>query len=123
MDCKICRSKCQKAGKQKNGVQKHFCRICKKYQQEAYRYNACKPNILANIISLHRNGVGIRGIARILKIAINSVLAGIRKLARLTSRPPFPFNRRSVEIDEIRTYIGRKENDYWVAYAFCSDTR
>jgi insertion element IS1 protein InsB len=123
MNCKLCEGKCQKAGKQKDGSQKYFCRQFKKYQQSTYRYNAYKPKIEYKILTLHRNGLGIRAIARVLRIAINTVLACIQKLAKNTTRPPIPFNRRSVEIDEISTYVGRKENQFWVAYAFCTDTK
>lgn len=31
--------------------------------------------------------------------------------------------RRSFEIDELRTFIGNKSNEYWVAYVLCSDTK
>ena len=33
MMCKFCDHPCQKAGEQKNGAQKLYCTICRKYQQ------------------------------------------------------------------------------------------
>ena len=33
------------------------------------------------------------------------------------------MNRLGFEMDELRTYIGRKENQYWVAYALCSEVK
>lgn len=33
------------------------------------------------------------------------------------------MNRKSFEIDELRTYIGTKQNQYWVAYVLCSETK
>jgi hypothetical protein len=45
MECKYCKGKCQKAGKQNNGTQKLYCSVCKKYQQAAYLYNACRSQL------------------------------------------------------------------------------
>jgi len=33
MECQFCKGECQKAGRQKNGTQKHYCKRDKKYQQ------------------------------------------------------------------------------------------
>ena len=68
-------------------------------------------------------GVSIRGIARILKIAAGTVMKWLLFIARSIPKPPIPLNRNSVEIDELRTYIGNKDNQYWIAYALCSETR
>lgn len=124
MECKFCKSKCQKAGKQKNGLQKYFCRgCCKKYQQKEYLYQACFQNMSVMIPRLICNSVGIRGIARVLRIAINTVITHIKKIADRISKPPIPVSRQSFEIDELRTYIENKQNQYWVAYALCSETK
>jgi len=34
MTCKFCNHACQKAGKQKNGAYKFYCKLCGKYQQD-----------------------------------------------------------------------------------------
>jgi insertion element IS1 protein InsB len=47
----------------------------------------------------------------------------IRKIAELIPKPPIPLNRKAFELDEVRTYIKKKENQYWIAYALCSETR
>jgi IS1 family transposase len=61
--------------------------------------------------------VSIRGIARVLKIAVRTVVNGIRKIARGIVKPPIIMNQAAFEVDELYTYIGNKENHYWVAYA------
>lgn len=124
MECKYCRHKCQKAGSQKNGTQKYYCGNCKKYQQSQYRYAACKAGVEAMIPKLVCNSVGIRGIARVMGIAINTVIRKIKQIAAAIIKPLLPpLYRQSFEVDEIRTYIGKKENQYWVAYALCSQTK
>jgi len=69
------------------------------------------------------NGVGIRGIARVLKIAVNTVVKRIIRKANAIMKPAVPLNRRSFEIDELRTFIRCKENQYWIAYVLCSETK
>lgn len=69
------------------------------------------------------NSVGIRGSARVLEIAVNTVVGLISKVADSIIKPPIPINRKSFEIDELRTYIGNKQNQYWVAYVLCSETK
>lgn len=62
MKCKFCNHACQKAGKQKNGTQKYYCKACKKYQQEEYKYAACNKGVELMISNLVYESVGIRGI-------------------------------------------------------------
>ena len=118
MECKFCKAKCQKAGHQKNGSQKLYCVVCKKYQQEVYIYNACKTIVKHLLPKLVVEGVGIRGISRVLKIATGTVLSHIKNIARGIIKPPIILNNEELQVDELRTYIGRKKNEYWIAYAY-----
>ena len=123
MECNYCSSKCQKAGRQRTGIQKYYCAYCKKYQQKEYSFRACSPNIKVILPKLVCNSVGVRGISRVLDIAASTVLRRIKKIAASIPKPPVPLNRKSFEIDELRTYIGNKQNQYWVAYVLCSETK
>ena len=69
------------------------------------------------IPQLVRESVSVRGMARVLKIAVNTVLIRIHKTANHIHKPPIAMCQAVVEVDELRTYIGNKENQYWVAYA------
>lgn len=117
MKCKFCEGTCQKAGRQKNGHQKFFCKACKKYQQQKYKYRAYEPEVTSMISKLKRESVGIRGVARILNIAVNTVLKYIKHIAVNIAKPPIPLAQQEFEVDELRTYVGRKGNEYWVVYA------
>lgn len=57
-------------------------------------------------------GVSISGIARILKIAINTVLNQIRKAARLLLKPPISLQQEVLEVDELHTYIKSKKMNF-----------
>jgi insertion element IS1 protein InsB len=117
MTCKFCDHSCQKAGKQKNGVQKFFCAVCKKYQQSVYRNKAWDRGTKPLIAKMVCESVSVRGIARILKIAINTVQADIKRTANVIVKPPIRIQQGNIEVDELRTFIGNKQNQYWVAYA------
>ena len=123
MECNICNNKYQKWGRQKNGTQRYYCGNCKKSRQHHYKNKACVNNINEQIPKLICESVSIRGIARILGIAVNSIMRKIKSIAANIQKPPVPINREAFELDELRTYITRKENQYWIAYAICSKTK
>jgi insertion element IS1 protein InsB len=122
MNCRFCKGKCQKAGRQKNGAQKLYCRPCGKYSQVTYRYTAWHQDTSVLIRSLVCEGVGIRSIRRILQIGINTV---VRRIVKMAGSMVAPQREQSAtwEVDELWTYIGRKENEYWIAYALNRRTR
>ncbi len=74
LKCQYCKNDCRKKGFQTTGKQKFQCRICKKYQQENYQKRAWKASTDRKIIALTKESCGIRSIARLLKIACNTVL-------------------------------------------------
>ena len=123
MNCKFCKQHCQKAGRQKDGSQKLYCKACKKYQQQQYQYVACTTGICEKIKTLVCESVSIRGIARILKIALATVIRKIKWLASMIKKPAIPLQCNILELDEMRTFVKKKENHYWIAYALCSKTK
>jgi len=87
------------------------------YQQGSYRYRAWQGGIDRRICRLVCEGVGIRGTARVLKIGVNTVLRKIKRIADRIAKPPIRRHQQALEVDELRTYIGHKGNEYWLAYA------
>jgi insertion element IS1 protein InsB len=123
MNCQYCDYTCQKAGKQRNGAQKLYCGQCKKYQQIVYRNKGCEEKTKRLLRKLVCESVGIRGIGRVLHIASNTVLNRIKAIAAHISKPPVSSDQLIFEVDELWTYIGRKDNEYWLAYALDKSTR
>ena len=117
MECPKCRRRCQRAGRQKSGIQLYRCGSCRKYRQEQYAYRAYQAGTDEAIQALVCESVGIRGIGRFLGIAAGTVLARIERLANAMERPSTLTDQDCFEVDELWTYIGRKENEHWVAYA------
>jgi insertion element IS1 protein InsB len=59
----------------------------------------------------------------VLSIAKGTVSNRIQLLAKATRPPSLEEKRATFEVDELWTYIGRKENEYWIAYALNRQTR
>jgi insertion element IS1 protein InsB len=116
MDCKHCNNSCVKAGFSKGRIQKFRCRGCKRYQQKHYERRAYYSDTNGNIIRLLVEGIGIRGISRVLKIAIATVMQRIKQIAK-SIRKPLAFTKNGIyEIDELWTYVTRKTNETWLMY-------
>lgn len=121
--CKYCNGSCIKDGCQKNGQQRYKCKLCKKRQQLTYRNQAWGASIDTWIIGLVKESCGIRSMSRLLKVAVNTITKRIRHIATEIKKPCIVLKQESVEVDEIRTFIGSKKNTYWVAYALSRQTR
>jgi IS1 family transposase len=61
--------------------------------------------------------------SRVLKVAVNTILNRIRKIAGNIPKPSVINNQACYEVDERWTYIGRKDNECWVAYALDREAR
>jgi insertion element IS1 protein InsB len=122
MLCKYCQHPCLKSGRQKNNVQRFYCRGCRKYQQSSYTYKACHSEADQKICTYVKESCGIRSISRIMRISATTVIRRIRKIARDTAKP-YQVKGKEYEMDEMRTYIRNKQNKYWIAYAIRKDTR
>lgn len=123
MACKYCGGKCIKWGRQKTGCQRYRCNNCCKTQQTAYRNHACEKYINDQVSQLVCESVSIRGIGRVLRIAVSTVLRKILYIAAAVEKPPVPLHRAAFEMDELRTYVKHKGNEYWIAYAICPDSK
>ena len=64
------------------------------------------------------NGSGISDICRVLNISINTVLKTIREHAARVDEPVMPARITELEIDEMWSFVGKKENQCWLWYAF-----
>jgi insertion element IS1 protein InsB len=105
-----------KYGKAKSENQRYICKLCYKTRVENYVYKAYNPNIDSDIIVFTKEGVGIRSIARILKISNTTLLKRIITIAK-DIRQPTISKGKTYEVDKICTYIKHKRNCIWLVYA------
>ena len=111
-----------KYGKTKDGRQKYKCKHCGCTFLKKYNYNAYLFSVNKQIINLLKEGVGIRGIGRLLNISTNTVLSRIIKLSKEVKKPIIAKGK-TYELDELCTYIRNKNNRIWIAYSIRKDTR
>lgn len=111
-----------KNGKSQVGKQRYICKSCGKTRVESYTYNAYIPNINSQIITLTKEGMGIRSTARVLHISPTTLLRRIVAISQSIRQPPVPKNK-SYEVDEIRTFLKSKSQQIWIVYALEKATR
>ncbi|MCI3938909.1 IS1 family transposase [Chryseobacterium aahli] len=111
-----------KFGKTKNGKQRFQCTSCRKTSVLKYSYQAYRKNIDIKIIRLTKEGMGIRSIARFLRISTTTLLKRIINISDCI-RPPSGNSNKTYEVDELRTYIGNKKQIIWLVYALEKDSK
>lgn len=117
MECNHCGRKCNKAGFQrKTGTQKYRCTECGKYQQQDYKYKAYRLGTDQRIVGLTLESCGIRSTGRLLDISSKTVVSRIVKIASNIQKPTIKMGR-VYEVDEMRTFVGRKKKKRWLTYA------
>lgn len=121
MECRHCHASCTKKGKSVSGKQRFKCNGCGKYQLRSYARQAHLTSDLS-VKMLVKEDRGIRSIGRILKISKNTVVNRILSISKRVSKPPIVFGKE-YEMDEMRTYINRKDRLVWTAYALRKDNK
>jgi IS1 family transposase len=111
-----------KYGKTKSGKQRYICKYCKKSQVEKYSYTAYNKSINRKIVTLTKEGLGIRSTARVLKISTTTLLKRIIHIAKSITSPAVPLGK-TYEVDEIRLYLKRKDKLIWIVYSLERDAR
>ncbi len=123
MNCTYChRNKCIKKGFQKN-QQRFYCKNCKRYFQENYIYKAYQSDTNNLIKSLLKEGCSVRGISRVLCISSKTVLSRTLKISKQIPIPYFNKLGCKFEIDELWSFIGRKDCATWITYAIERETK
>ena len=87
----------QKNGKSPIGTQRWYCKVCKKYFRLEYQYNACNPDVKAQITVMTLNGSGVRDIGRVLGISKDTVCSDLKKN---TKNEPLLFDQRRKRKDD-----------------------
>ena len=76
----------------------------------------------SNLLSLLKEGCGIRSISRLLAISPTTTIRRILTISNQIKRPSI-VRSKMYEVDELCTYIGNKNRKRWVAYSLRKDTK
>ena len=121
--CPLCKSQSIiKNGTTKNKKQQYHCKNCNKRFIDFYTHKAHQPSTNNSIILLTKEGLGIRSTARILRISTTTLLKRIIAIAASIVQPAIT-KAKTYEVDEMRTFIRRKEKLTWIVYALERETK
>ena len=121
--CKKCKSnQIIKSGKTSNNKQRFFCKSCSYRFIDNYTYKAYQQNINDSIIALTKESVSIRGTARLLGISPTTLLSRIINISRNIVQPPIAIGK-IFQVDEMRTFIKRKDKLIWIVCALEQETK
>ena len=120
--CKYCCSNCVKKGHYKT-AQRYYCKVCKRYQQQSYVYQRHDVDTDNEIIELNNRCMGINDIGTYLGIAKSVVVYRIKRLAKAIKAPVLNETDQRYEVDEMRTFVGNKDNEVYIFYGINHHTR
>jgi len=120
--CAYCNGACTKYGKSQSGNQRYRCKSCGRTQVENYKYLAYEAGVNLRIKSYLKEGCSIRGIARLLRIGISTVLRKILHISGAIKKPVTSLGKE-YEMDEMCTYVKCKTRKLWIVYAIRKDSR
>ncbi|MBV7270760.1 IS1 family transposase, partial [Winogradskyella luteola] len=106
-----------------NNIQRYKCKVCNKRFQVNYTYKAYNSDTNDLIRSLLKEGCGIRSISRILNISCCTVLSRMLEMAKVIKAPFFYKLGCKFEVDELWTFIKRKDHFTWITYAIERQTK
>lgn len=123
LDCPHCFSaKVVKNGFKKSKVQNYKCMDCKKQFQYEYLYWGASIKVKRQIIKLLVHGNGISDIAKILGISRGCVLRTLVKIGLSITLKPLKRHYHKVQIDELHSFVGKKQKKVWIIYAYAVET-
>jgi transposase-like protein len=109
MDCPKCKNTehC-KAGYAK-GRQRYKCKSCG-YYYTVEKKSDVKPETSRRMaLEMYLEGVGFRGIGRLLRISYGTIYPWVRKWGKQVDLPVRKEAISIVELDEIHSYVGQKK--------------
>jgi insertion element IS1 protein InsB len=107
-----------KNGKTKQRKQRYLCRDCPRQFIRNYTYLGGDPAVRALIVPLTMNGSGVRDIAHVLLVSLNTVLKTLRHASTAVSDPVVPSRVKDLEIDEFWSFVGAKKQQRWTWSGF-----
>jgi transposase-like protein len=108
-----------KHGTTRAGKKRFRCRSrCGRQFITDYTRRGHDPQVRQLVVPMSLNGSGIRDISTVLRLSPNTVLKVLRRHAAQVGRPRLPERITELEIDEMWSFIGSKEHQAWLWYAF-----
>ncbi len=115
MDCPKCKSSQKKKNGYRRGKQSYKCKDCGTQYVANPSSKAYSRQIKQTCLEMYLNGMGIRGISRVMKISHVTILNWIQAAGETLSDEPQDEEIPEItEIDELQTFVGKQKNKYWI---------
>ena len=109
-------------GRKKSGAQNYLCKGCGKQFQKEYLYWGANKRVRDKVLPMLLRGSGVRDTAAVLGISLNCVLRALVAASKQVSIKPKRSHYHRVQIDELWSYVSRKEKKVWLLYAYCAES-
>jgi insertion element IS1 protein InsB len=117
MNCTKCSQSLIRRAFQANGMQRYYCKSCKRCCQAFYNYKAYNPNMNKEIAKWLKVGGTLRQTAKALGIAFNTFQKRTLFIASTLKNPKPDKVGDTYEIDELKTHIGSPKEEHWLLSA------
>lgn len=120
--CRFCKNQCIKKGWQ-SYRQKLYCKSCRKYQQLTYCEHRVQAEHERMAVLLNNEGCSISSIGRITGFSKTTVCTIIARMGSTRALVSPVETGQDYEIDELKTFVRKKENDCWIIYSLNKTTK
>ncbi len=110
-------SRSSKRGHSKNGIQRWYCKSCKKYFQLTYCYKARGPGVKGQIDLLALNSPGARDTARVLGVNKDTVVAHLKKRFKWVLTCPITRKPKTLKVWKWTSITRQKLMDFGLMWA------
>jgi len=110
-----------KNGIKSTGKQNLQCKDCFKQFQAEYSNNGADPRQRQRVVLMLLHNTGIRDIEAITGIRRTTIIALLVGCGSIRLKPR-QRSYRSVQIDEVWSYVGAKKRKRWLLYAYAPET-
>ena len=113
MKCPNCQAPNPRKYGFKNRKQRYQCRECGRIFQSSYCEIGYSHDVKKICLRMYLNGMAFRAIERVTGIHHTTIINWVRKSGEDLSEDE-SANPKVAQLDELQTYVGRKQNKIWV---------
>jgi len=113
MNCPYCKDNTHqvKDGRNASGTQKYRCKQCDRRYTPEPAINGYSDDIRLQAVKLYVDGLNLRRVARHLGVSPQSVANWVKAYATKLPPAPVPEQVKTIEMDELYTFIGDKKTE------------
>ena len=115
MQCPECGSQHIRKNGHRGDKQNYICVNCHRQFIDHYDIDGYSDDVKRLCVRMYVNGMGFRGISRVTGIAHTSLITWVKQVGAYLPDAYDPETIPQVgELDELETFVGRKQNKVWI---------